>query len=178
MRLSPIEIRQHRFSYRLRGLDPAEVRAFLETVVADFEQVVRENAEMRRDNERLKRELALYEGRERTIQETLTTAQGVMQQLKQTALKEAEILVSEAEVRAEKVLKDAEVRRGHLHGEIADLKQARERLSIELRNTLLGYLKLLEPTEHGDLPSPRGGERPSDEGPSHTRALGGERGRS
>jgi len=156
MRLSPIEIRQHRFGYRLRGLDPAEVRAFLETVVVDFEQIVRENAELRRDNERLERELSLYQGREQAIQETLTTAQGVVQQLKQTALKEAEVLVGEAEVRAEKLLKDAETRRGELHGEIADLKQARERLSIDLRNTLMGYLKLIEPLEPIETPSRRG----------------------
>jgi len=155
MRLSPIEIRQHRFSHRLRGLDPVEVKAFLETVVVDFEQVLRENAELLRENERLARELAVYKGREQTIQETLTTAQGVVQQLKQTAMKEAEVLIGEAEVRAEKLLKEAEVTRGHLHGEITDLRQARERLSIELRNTLMGYLKLLEPTEHGDLPTAR-----------------------
>ena len=172
MRLSPIEIRQHRFSYRLRGLDPTEVRAFLETVVADFEQVVRENAEMRRDNERLKRDLGLYQGREQTIQETLTTAQGVMAQLKQTALKEAEILVSEAEVRAEKVLKDAELRRGRLHGEISDLKQTRERLAIELRNTLMGYLKLLDPVDRSALEDRLPGRtfEPTDRGPE-----GGER---
>jgi len=152
MRISPIEIRQHRFSHRLRGLDPAEVHAFLETVVADFEAVVRENAELRRDTERLARELAAFESREQTIQETLTTAQGIVAQLKQTALKEAEVLVGEAEVRAEKLIKDAEVRRGELHGEIAGLKQARERLAVELRTTLMGYLKLLDPIGPGDAP--------------------------
>ncbi len=155
MRLSPIEIRQHRFSHKLRGLDPVEVQTFLETVVVDFEQILRENAELQRENERLARELSVYQGREQTIQDTLTTAQGVVQQLKQTAMKEAEVLVGEAEVRAERILKDAESARGQLSGEIADLRQARERLAIELRNTLMGYLKLLEPAEHGDLPGSR-----------------------
>ena len=150
MRLSPIEIRQHRFNYRLRGLDPDEVRAFLETLVADFDQVVRENAELRREAERLSREIATYHSREQMIQDTLTTAQGVVKQLKQTALKEAEVLVSEAEVRAEKVLKEAETRRADLTSEISDLKQIRERVAIELRNVLMGYLRFVEPVEHGD----------------------------
>ena len=147
MRLSPIEIRQHRFSYRFRGLDADEVRAFLETLVADFDQVVRENAELRREGERVARELASYQSREQLIQDTLTTAQGVVKQLKQTAMKEAEVLVSEAEVRAEKVLKEAETRRADLITEIGDLKQMRERVALELRNVLNGYLRFVEPID-------------------------------
>lgn len=143
MRLTPIEIRQHRFSYRMRGLDPGEVRDFLEAVVADFEQVVRENAELRRETERLSRELAAYQGREQTIQDTLTTAQGVVQHLKQTALKEAEVIVGEAEVRAEKLIEQAEAQRNDLLGEITDLRQMRVRLAVDLRKTLEGYLKML-----------------------------------
>jgi cell division initiation protein len=150
MRLSPIEIRQHRFSYRFRGLDADEVRAFLETLVADFDQVVRENAELRREGERLARDLATYQNREQLIQDTLTTAQGVVKQLKQTAMKEAEVLVSEAEVRAEKVLKEAEARRADLTAEIVELKQMRERVALELRNVLNGYLRFVEPIEHVD----------------------------
>ena len=47
MRLSPIEIRQHRFNYRFRGLDAHEVHAFLETLVGDFDQLVREHNRLR-----------------------------------------------------------------------------------------------------------------------------------
>ena len=54
MRLTPIEIRRHRFSSRVRGFDRDEVRAFLDMVIADFEDVVRQNAQLRRDNERLR----------------------------------------------------------------------------------------------------------------------------
>jgi cell division initiation protein len=151
MRISPIDIRSHRFGHRLRGLDPTEVYAFLETVVADLEDLLRESTELRRENERLTRELAGYQGRERTIQETLTTAQGVVAQLKQTALKEAEVLVGEAEIRAEKLLQTAEGQRGAVSGEIADLRKMRDRLSIDLRNTLYGYLKLLDPADEREL---------------------------
>jgi cell division initiation protein len=153
MRLTPLEIRQHRFAQRLRGLDPYEVYAFLETVVADFEAVARENAELRREHERLLHELGTYQGREETIQQTLTTAQGIVEQLKRTALKEAEVLVSEAEVRAERVLKEAETRRSLLQSEIADLRLMRERAQLDLRRVLEGYLKLVTPLE--EEPEPR-----------------------
>jgi DivIVA domain-containing protein len=89
MRLTPLEIRQHRFTTRMRGFDAGEVEAFLETVVADFEDVVRENAQLRREAERLARDLDAYRAREKTIQDTLTTAQSVVEQLKRTAIKES-----------------------------------------------------------------------------------------
>jgi cell division initiation protein len=144
MRLTPIDIRQHRFSVRLRGFDTQEVESFLETVVADFEDVVRENASLKRDAERLNRELEKYQTREATIQETLTTAQGIVDQLKRTAMREAEVMIGEAEVRAEKLVQEAEARRGDLSGEISQLKRMRERLTYDLRNTLNGYLKLVD----------------------------------
>ena len=128
MRLTPIEIRQHRFNTRLRGLDRDEVDAFLETVVSDFEELVRENAQLRREGERLSREVESYKSREKTIQETLTTAQGVVEQLKRTAVKESETIVVDAEMKAEQIIADARKRCLELTHEIGELKHMRARL--------------------------------------------------
>lgn len=144
MRLTPIEIRQHRFSLRLRGYDRHEVEAFLETLVEDFEEVVRENAKLRREAERLARDLDTYRGREKTIQETLTTAQGVVEQLKRTAIKEAESIVVEAEVRAEKLVNEARQHQSELCHEIKELRHLRARVDTDLRRTLEGYLRLID----------------------------------
>jgi cell division initiation protein len=144
MRLTPIEIRQHRFNTRVRGFDRDEVEAFLETVVADFEELVRENAQLRREGERLSREVDALRGREKMIQETLTTAQGVVDQLKRTAIKESETIVVDAELRAEKVLAEARQRRADLSHEIAELRHTRARLDSDLRKTLDGYARLID----------------------------------
>jgi len=144
MRLTPIEIRQHRFNVRLRGFDRDEVDAFLETVVADFEELVRENAQLRREAERLTREVDALRGREKMIQETLTTAQGVVDQLKRTAIKESETILVDAELRAEKLMTEARQRRADLSQEIAELRHTRTRLDSDLRKTLDGYARLID----------------------------------
>jgi cell division initiation protein len=144
MRLTPLEIRQHKFTSRLRGFDAAEVEAFLATVVADFEDVVRENAQLRREAERLARELDAYRAREKTIQETLTTAQAVVEQLKRTAIKESESLVVEAELRAEKIVSEARERNAELAHEIREQKHLRQRLEFDLRRTVESYLKMID----------------------------------
>ena len=159
MRLTPIEIRQHRFNTRFRGHDPDEVNAFLEMVVSDFEDVVRENVHLRREAERLARELDGYRGREETIQKTLTTAQGVVEHIKRTATKEAEIAVQEAELRAEKLVRDAELRRAGLTREVGELRHMRDRVENDLRKTLEGYLALID--AYRDARQARPGSRPS-----------------
>ena len=148
MRLTPIEIRSHRFSSRLRGYDAVEVEAFLETVVSDFEDVVRENAQILRESERLSRELEALRGREQNIQKTLSTAQGVVDSLKRTAVKEAEVLVSEAELRSEKLITEARAQRNQVELEIAELRHLRTRLSNEVRQTVERYLGLIEAYDH------------------------------
>ncbi len=144
MRLTPIEIRRHRFTSRLRGFDRDEVRTFLDMVISDFEDVVRENSELRRDAERRVRELRNFRGREDNIRDTLTTAQGLVQELKRTALKEAEVIVAEAEVQSEKTVQQAETQRSQVQEEVVQLRHLRERLGMDLRSTVEGYLSLIE----------------------------------
>ncbi len=150
MRLTPLEIRQHQFTTRLRGLDASEVQAFLETVVADFEDVVRENAQLRREAERLARDLDAYRAREKTIQDTLTTAQTVVEQLKRTAIKESETMIVDAELRAEKILAEARERRAELANEIREQRYLRQRLELDLRRSLEGYSKLIDAFSSAD----------------------------
>ena len=152
MRLTPLEIRQHKFSPRLRGFDRDEVAAFLDTVVADFEDVVRENAQPRREAERLARELDAYRAREKTIQDTLTTAQNVVEQLKRTAIKESEAMVVDAELRAGKLLAEARERRAELANEIREQRHLRQRLEADLRRTLESYGKLIDAFATADHP--------------------------
>ena len=150
MRLTPLEIRQHQFTTRLRGFDTSEVQAFLETVVADFEDVVRENAQLRREAERLARDLDAYRAREKTIQDTLTTAQTVVEQLKRTAIKESETMIVDAELRAEKILAEARERRAELANEIREQRYLRQRLELDLRRSLEGYAKLIDAFSSAD----------------------------
>ncbi len=144
MRLSPIEIRQHRFASCFRGFDPAEVEAFLEAVVSDFEEIVRENAKLRQEVERFSQDVESYRRRERAIQETLTTAQRVADQLKRTAARESEVIVGEAQLRAEKMVHEVEERRSAVAHEITELGHLRERAETDLRRTLEGYHRLIK----------------------------------
>ena len=98
MRLTALDIRNHRFSARLRGLDPAEVEAFVRLIAEDVESLVRERDKLRQQVRGLEARVEELSTNERTLQDTLVTAQAISDDLKKTAMKEAEVRISESEV--------------------------------------------------------------------------------
>ena len=78
------------------------------------------------------------------LQETLTTAQRLSEDLKRTAMKEAEVMVSEAEVKGEKILDAAHRRAAKLAEDIREMKQLKTRLSVAVRAAIDTHLGLLE----------------------------------
>lgn len=144
VRLTPLDIQNHRFNKRLRGLDPMEVEGFLQLLSEDYESLLRERDSLREQLHRLQARVDELARNEKVLQETLVTAQTLSEDLKKTAMREAEVLVSEAEVRAEKVLAASHRRAAKLAEDIRELKAMRTRLGAALRQTLDTHVALLE----------------------------------
>ena len=148
MRISALDIRQQQFSKRmLRGFDPQEVEAFLEHVAEDYESALKENT-------LLKEQIALHEERsrgivehERTLQETLVTTHRLTEEMKQSAKREAESIVRDAEARVEKVLAEARAEEAQLRDDLTALRHLRNKLLQDLRGTLARYERLLSTDE-------------------------------
>src|SRR4030095_325114 len=62
MNISPLDLRQQRFTTAFRGFDKVEVAAFLAAVADDYEQALRETDKMRQDMQRM--EAVINEHRE------------------------------------------------------------------------------------------------------------------
>lgn len=144
MRLTPLDIQTHRFARRWQGLDPDEVEAFLRLVAEDYESVVREAEALRESVRGLERRVEEYAAQEQTLRQTLVTAQAISEDLKRTAVKESEVLLGEAEVKAEKVLDAAHRRAARLAEEIRELKSLRTRIAAAVRTTIETHLTLLD----------------------------------
>lgn len=144
MRITPIEIQQHQFKTRLFGYDTAAVDHFLEMLADELERLHKQNNELKESLARTRTSLEHMRDREKALQDTLMTAQQVTVELKDNARKEAEILIAEAHLEGEQVIRDADERRLQLIGEIHDLK--RQKISFEsgLRSMIEGHIKLLD----------------------------------
>src|SRR5665647_2461897 len=100
MKISPLDIQQQQFKVKtFRGLDPEDVDAFLQSLAGEMEFLIRENDQMKEQQSRQNRELLDLAEKERELRETLLSAQRVIEEMKNNARKEAELIVSEAEIK-------------------------------------------------------------------------------
>jgi len=144
MRITPLDIQQKQFPMKFRGFDVEEVYAFLEVVREEMEDILRENASRKEAIQRAENQIKDFKDMESTLRETLMTAQNMVEDYKTNARKEAELLVREAEMRAETLLRDAQEKVIKIHEDIVDLKGIRRHFKEELKRLIEGHLKMLE----------------------------------
>jgi cell division initiation protein len=141
--LTPIDITQREFPRRFRGLDPVEVKTFLEGVAEELQRLLKENALKDERIQRLEGEVQTYRERENELKTTLFATQRMTDQMKDKVRKEADLILKDAELKAEKLLERAHLMLAQFQGKIADLKrqkalfEARIRAAIQLHQELL-----------------------------------------
>jgi cell division initiation protein len=144
MRITPLDIQQKQFPMKFRGFDVEEVYAFLEVIREEMEDLLRENATLKETVQRLENQTKDHRDMETTLRETLLTAQQLVDEYKTNARKEAELVVKEAELKADSILKEAQEKVIKIHEDIVDLKGIRRHFKEEIKRLVEGHLKMLE----------------------------------
>lgn len=144
MNLTPLDIQQQQFRVRFRGFDIAEVDRFLEQIADAFNELQTENKNLREEIRHLKLETQGYKEREETFKRAMLNSQKVLEQMKENARKSAEVIIADAEVKAEKILNRAHNRLSQLHEDIAELKRQRMQIEVQIRSIIESHTKLLE----------------------------------
>jgi cell division initiation protein len=144
MNLTPLDIQQQQFQVRFRGFDIREVDRFLEQVAEAFTQLQGDNKNLKEETRRIKLENQGYKEREETFKRAMLNSQKVLEQMKDNARKSAEVIIADAEVKAEKILNRAHNRLSQLHEDIAELKRQRMQIEVQIRSVIEAHSKLLE----------------------------------
>ena len=144
MQLTPLDIQQQQFRVRFRGFDIREVDRFLEQVADILATTQGDNKSLREEIRRLKLETQGYKEREETFKRAMLNSQKVLEQMKENARKSAEVIIADAEVKAEKVLNRAHNRLSQLHEDIVELKRQRMQIEVQIRSVVEAHSKLLE----------------------------------
>jgi cell division initiation protein len=144
MRITPLDIQQKQFPMKFRGFDVEEVYAFLEVIREEMEELLRENASLKENVQRSESQIKGYRDMEATLQETLMTAQQMVEDYKTNARKEAELVVKEAELKAEGLVREAQENVIKIHEDIVDLKGIRRHFKEELKRLIDSHMRMLE----------------------------------
>lgn len=144
MRITPLDVRGHRFAVRMRGYDREEVQSFLNFVSEELEKLVNETTRLKEENGQLKNSLGDLSERERILKETLFTAQKLSEEMKEEAKKEGRLVIREAELKGQRVVELAQKKVTQLEDSIRSLKMERDGFERKLRSLLDQHRKLLD----------------------------------
>ena len=144
MSITPIDIQQHRFKTRPLGYEKTGVDHFLELISDELERLTRLNQGLKEELSRAKSTMDEMRGREATLKQTLMTAQQMSEDMKNNARREGEILIADAHLRAERIVRDAEDRRIQLVGEIQEVKRQKITFEAGLRALVESHMRLLD----------------------------------
>jgi len=143
MRITPLDIQQKQFPMKFRGFDVEEVYAFLEVIREEMEELLRENANLKENIQRTEVQIREFKDMETTLRETLMTAQQMVEDYKMNARKEAELLIKEAELRADNMIKESHEKVIKIHEDITDMKGIRRHFKEELKRLIENHLTML-----------------------------------
>jgi cell division initiation protein len=146
MALTPVEVRHIQLKRGLFGYRKTAVHRMMEDIADSFETVWRERSQLVERVEELETEVGRHVELEGLLRSTLISAEKASRDLKEAAQKEADVIVTEANAEARKVLRDAITEKEKLAGDV-------HRIQAVLRSALAVVAEA--PTASGDaVPKP------------------------
>jgi cell division initiation protein len=144
MKVTPLDIQQQQFKGKMiGGLDPDDVDSFLQLVSEEMESLIRENNDFREQAKKVSAEMEELNQREKNLRETMLAAQKITEEMKANAQKEANLLISESEMKADRIVADAENRLARLRNEIQEMKRQKIQFEAALKSLLDSHYKML-----------------------------------
>lgn len=144
MPLTPLDIYNKEFKHGFRGYQEDEVNEFLDEVVRDYEALLRENAELKEQLAGINERMEQYRKLEETLKNTLVVAQTTADEVRAAARKEAELVVREAEGKAQELWNQSQQRVQDQEEQLQGLKREWDIFRARVRSMLQTQLALLD----------------------------------
>ncbi|WZL74770.1 DivIVA domain-containing protein [Clostridiaceae bacterium 35-E11] len=135
--ITPLDIQNKEFKKAMRGYKENEVDEFLDKVITDYEKLYKENIELKDKITLLNEQIEKYANLEKTLNNTLLVAQSTAEEVGANARKKAELIIKEAEMKAVKIMDDA-------NNSVEKIKQAHEEEKKQLHIFKTRFKTLLE----------------------------------
>lgn len=150
--LTALDVRRFDFGTALRGYDRDRVDQFREQVADELERLTRLTQELEAKARSFHEQLRAFRERDKALNDALVSAQQLRGDIRQQAEREAQLILREAQVEADKTLEHvrAEVRRGE--DELQQLWRQRRVFIAQLRSVVDRQLTELDVFEREPAP--------------------------
>ena len=147
MKLTPMDINDKEFKKVLRGYSPEEVDEFLDEVVESYEELYKEKAKLEEKLAAANEQISHYSKIENTIQNTLLLAQNAADTAKETAQREADLILKNANEASQKILDRANDDIVNINNEYEKTKQEYIKFRAKYKNFVKTQLETFEDLE-------------------------------
>ena len=151
MKITPLDIQHKVLDRQWRGYDKTQVDQFLEEIAETVEELTKDNMLLKEKLTGKDEELKQLKRAESTLTSTLISTQSFVDQLKRGAQRDSDLLVKEAELKAEEILSQSRAELVDMRRTISGLRQQRALVLDRLRSTLSSFHRLIEVEEQPDI---------------------------
>ncbi len=147
--LTPLDVHNKEFRKSFRGYSEEEVDEFLDQVVRDYEEMLREIDRLKNELGQAEEKINQFKRIEETLNNTLVVAQSTAEEVKANAKHEADLIIKEAESEAQKRLAAAREEADRVAREFEATRKEAASFRMRLRGMLLAQLEELGREEPG-----------------------------
>lgn len=151
MGLTPLDIVNKEFDTKFRGFDQNQVNDYLDIIVAEFEDLINENAQLKKELEDANDKIDYFNQLQDSLNNSIIVAQEAAERLKQNARKEAELILYETERQANEMLEDASEQAREIVVETDALRRSSITYRNELEKLIRQQLDLVTKQEYVEL---------------------------
>lgn len=140
-----------KFRTVFRGYDKYEVQKFLDDVINNYDALLTKSKKTEEENKKLVEQIAYYQKIEDTMNRAIYTAEAAGDQIKSSARREAENLITEARHNASRIINDALLKAERAQNHANQLKRNTDVLKRRLRQIIENQLEVIEEIDQVDF---------------------------
>lgn len=144
MNYTPNDLDNIKFKKNFMGYNEDQVNDVLDNIIQDYELYIKENIELKDRISVLNEGIQHYKNIEESLQNTLIVAQQTGEEIKKNSYDKAENIVKDAELRAQRIINDANQEVIKIRFEYEEMKKRLHLFKTKSETLLLSQLELLK----------------------------------
>ncbi len=145
MKLNSNSIRNQVFTQKFFGFSKEEVKEYLNLLADGVEVLIKENDEMKKQINELYEQIESYKKIESNLQQTLLKAQESSSKSLESTRKQTQVMLMEAEVKANQIIENAKLKAKKINDAINNLQEEKNLIISKLESILMTQIRILEP---------------------------------
>jgi cell division initiation protein len=144
MTLTPTDIKTQEFTKSRKGYDADEVKAFLEKIAEEVEDLINENETLLNETEELKTSLDEYKKIEKELQTKILNVQNSSGKSIEAAKNQTSMMLKEAELKAARIIEKAKENANEIRDAVINLREEKDLIISKLKAIVNTQSTLLE----------------------------------